>query len=57
METTAYDRELVLEQEMVDRGRDRFLANLSRLRDLREESGTSYGKSLLRGASNRWRRA
>lgn len=48
METTAYNRELALEQEMLDRGRDRFLANLSRLRELREESGTSYGKSLLR---------
>lgn len=48
MDAKSYARELSLEQEMLDRGRSRFLANLSRLRELREESGTSYGKSLLR---------
>lgn len=42
------ERELTLEQEMRNRGRDRFLANLSRLREQGNEGGTAYGKALLR---------
>ena len=46
--TEALRREYQLEQEMHNRGRDRFLVNLSRLREQGNEGGTSYGKTLLR---------
>lgn len=47
-ETDVFQRELALEQEMRNRGRDRFLVNLSRLREQGNEGGTAYGKALLR---------
>ena len=47
-EPDVFQHELTLEQEMRNRGRDRFLANLSRLREQGNEGGTAYGKALLR---------
>ncbi|WP_298996833.1 DNA-directed RNA polymerase [uncultured Desulfovibrio sp.] len=41
-------RELSLEEEMFNRGRDRFFANVNRLREQKNEGGTSYGKMLLK---------
>ena len=41
-------RELSLEEEMFNRGRDRFFANVNRLREQKNEGGTSYGKILLK---------
>ena len=42
------ERELSLEEEMFNRGRDRFFANVNRLREQKNEGGTSYGKILLK---------
>lgn len=42
------NRELSLEEEMFNRGRDRFFANINRLREQKNEGGTSYGKILLK---------
>lgn len=42
------ERELSLEEEMFNRGRDRFFANINRLREQKNEGGTSYGKILLK---------
>ncbi|WP_297894694.1 DNA-directed RNA polymerase [uncultured Desulfovibrio sp.] len=42
------NRELTLEEEMFNRGRDRFFANINRLREQKNEGGTSYGKILLK---------
>lgn len=41
-------RELSLEEEMFNRGRTRFLANVNRLREQKNEGGTSYGKMLIK---------
>ena len=42
------ERELVLEEEMFNRGKDRFFANIARLKEQRNEGGTTYGKMLLK---------
>ena len=41
-------RELELEKEMFDRGRQRFFANVNRLREDGNEGATGYGKILLK---------
>lgn len=43
-----FDRELALEEEMFNRGRARFFANVERMREQKNEGGTSYGKMLLK---------
>ena len=37
-----------IEQEMFNRGKDRFFANIARLKEQRNEGGTTYGKMLLK---------
>ncbi|MCD7983752.1 MAG: DNA-dependent RNA polymerase [Desulfovibrio sp.] len=37
-----------MEEEMFNRGRTRFFANVNRLREQKNEGGTSYGKMLLK---------
>ena len=44
----AIERELALEEEMFNRGKDRFFANIARLKEQRNEGGTTYGKMLLK---------
>ena len=44
----ALERELELEKEMHTRGKERYLANIARLKENMAEGGTAYGKVLLK---------
>lgn len=43
-----FNRQIALEKEMIERGRSRYYALVGRGREKGRESGTSYGKALLR---------
>lgn len=43
-----FARQIALEEEMIERGRSRYYALIERNRENSRESGTSYGKALMR---------
>ncbi len=48
MKTNDFDRQMELENEMIDRGRDRYFATVARMKERNAEANTSYGKLLLK---------
>ena len=57
MDETLLGRQLALEQEMVERGRNRYYALVARSREQGREGDTSYGKALMRDGLEPFARA